>query len=390
MAPSSLRLQSGNNGFGLVWVDSRPNFANIYFTPIKTLGNRFIRVGKEVKLTYDDRDETPSLVWNGQDYALFWSHGRSQIYFARFNENGKKIIENKSLEVQSRGYAIHVSAVWNGEEYGVTWWDVRDAPACNPSGTRGRAFFARVNNNGEMIGEEIPVSDAFSNPWQDYNPLIAWDGENYAIFWGDSREGGECTGGVGDGNIYMAKVNRNGEKILGDVKLQSNELSPQLWDVEWDGENYVIGYNGRIGQGDLATMDINGNTILVDMPINSTGQGGYPMITSYDNKYYVAWSDFRDRTAETFYNTEIYYTETDEDGTKLIPETRLTFFDQPSSEQTPIMFYKGNMGVAWIDSRDGSPQVYFASNLGKWPKLTLPEKTLRPTLSFSRPIRPLR
>ena len=67
VAPSSLRLQSSNNGFGLVWVDSRPNFANIYFAPIKVLGTRLIRVGKEVKLTYDDRDETPSLVWNGKD-----------------------------------------------------------------------------------------------------------------------------------------------------------------------------------------------------------------------------------------------------------------------------------------------------------------------------------
>ena len=108
------------------------------------------------------------------------------------------------------------------------------------------------------------------------------------------------------------------------------------------------------------------------------------------NKYYIAWNDFRDRTEETFYNNEIYYTMTDKVGNKLIPETRLTFYDQPSTEQTPIMFYKGNMGIAWIDSRDGSPQVYFASNLGKWPKLSLPQKPPKPSLSILRPIRPLR
>lgn len=387
VVPSSLRLQSGNNGFGLVWVDSRPNFANIYFVPIKTLGNRFIRVGKEVKLTYDDRDETPSLVWNGQDYALFWSHGRSQIYFARFNENGKKIIENKSLGVQSRGYAIHVSAVWNGEEYGVTWWDVRDAPICDPSGTRGRAFFARVNVNGEMIGEEIPVSSAFSNPWQDYHPLMVWDGENYVIFWGDSRGGGECTGGVGDSEIFMSKVNKNGEKILGDIKLQSNELSPQLWDVGWDGENYIIGYNGRIGQGDIAKMDVNGNTILVDIPINSTGQGGSPMITSYDNKYYISWGDSRNRTPETFYN-EIYYTITERDGSKLIPETRLTYQDDIQGN-TKIIANNKTMGLAWLGYKSGSLQVYFASNLANYPKLSLPEKPPKPSISILRPTRPL-
>ncbi|OGG12068.1 hypothetical protein A2781_03295 [Candidatus Gottesmanbacteria bacterium RIFCSPHIGHO2_01_FULL_42_27] len=386
--PSYPQLSSSNLGFGIVWVDNRESDLDLFYSRINSTGKR---QGNEIKLTDNEvHDETPALVWNGKDFALFWSQNRSQIYFTRFRENGRKIIGDKSLDVQSNGYAIHVSAVWNGEEFGVVWWDVRDAPQCTPSGTRGRAFFARVNNQGEMIGEEIPVSDKYSNPWQDYKPFIVWDGENYAIFWNDSREGGECTGGVGDSEIFMSKVNSNGEKILGDIKLQSNELSPQLWDVEWDGENYVIGYNGRIAQGHLAKMDSNGNTILVDVPINSGNQGGSPTITSKEDKYYIAWSDFRVRTPETFYNTEIYYTEADKDGNKLIPETRLTFYDQSSSEQTPIKFYKENMGIAWIDSKDGNPQVYFASNLHSRPKLFPLQKPAIPSISFPRPILPFR
>jgi len=386
--PSYPQLAVSDSGYAVVWVDDRISNSDLYFAPINIIAGKIIQVGKEQRITNNAvHDLTPALVWNGHDFGIFWSYDKSSIYFSRINKHGKKIVNDISIGVKSKGYAIHVSAVWNGQEYGVTWWDVRDAPACTPPGTRGRAFFARVDIEGRMIGEEIPVSDAFSNPWQDYKPLIVWDGENYAIFWGDSRENGECAGGVGD--IYMAIVNRNGEKILGDIKLQSNELSPQLWDVEWDGENYAIGYNGRIGQADLAKMDINGNTILVDVPINSTGQGGYPMITSYDNKYYLAWNDFRDRTPETFYNNEIYYTSTDKDGNKLIPETRLTFYDQPSTEQTPIMFYKGNMGIAWIDSKDSTPQVYFASNLANYPKLSKPQKPPKPSISIPRPIRPL-
>ncbi len=371
--PSYLQLVSAKNEYGLVWEDNREADLELYFSRINNSG---VKIGQEIKLTDDtEHDETPALVWNGKDYALFWSHSRSQIYFTQFKENGKKIIDNKSLEVHSKGYAIHVSAVWNGEEYGVVWWDVRDAPACNPPGTRGRAFFARVDKDGNMIGEEIPVSDAFSNPWQDYHPLMVWDGENYAIFWNDSREGGECTGGVGDGNIYMAKVSRNGEKILGDIKLQSNEPSPQLWDIEWDGVNYVIGYNGRIAQGHLAKMDTNGNTILVDLPINSDNQGGSPMISAYDDKYYIAWSDFRDRTPETFYNTEIYYTITDKNGNKLIPETRITYQDDSQARNTKITFIKKSKGIAWLDLRSGLPEVYFASESNY--KIPLPSFTFQ-------------
>ena len=394
VAPSSLRLQSSNNGFGLVWVDTRPNSANIYFAPIKILGNRLLRVGKEVKLTYDAKDETPSLVWNEQDYALFWSHERSQIYFARFKENGKKMIENKSLEIQSRGYAIHVSAVWNGEEYGITWWDVRDAPTCNPSGTRGRAFFARVNNNGEMIGEEIPVSDAFSNPWQDYNPLIVWDGENYAIFWGDSREGGECTGTVSNLNTYMAKVNRNGEKILGDIKLDKATAGySQLESVIWDGNNYVITYRGSVTRAFLAKMDRGGNTNFSNISINTVAFGSGTQISWDGKKYYITWSDGRDRSEEIFDNIEIYYTMFDTDGNSLTPETRLTYHDATQSQNTQILFTKTSMGLAFLDNRDGSPQVYFASNLANYPKLSLPQKPPKPsipTISIPRPIRPFR
>ncbi len=373
----NIQIAPSKTGWVLLWQDNRDGDTEMYLAKINLLGKR---IGKEINITNNTaRDETPALVWNREDYGLFWSQERSSIHFMRFDGNGKKIIEDKSIGVKSKGYAIHVSAVWNGKEYGVTWWDVRDAPACNPPGTRGRAFFARVNSDGEMIGEEIPVASAFSNPWQDYQPLILWDGENYAIFWNDSRENGECAGGVSD--IYMAKVNRTGEKILGDIKLQSNEPSPQLWDVEWDGENYVIGYNGRIGQGHLAKMDTNGNTIIVDIPINSTGQGGSPMISNYDNKYYIAWGDYRNRTPETFYK-EVYYTITGKEGNKLMPETRLSY-QTDIQNNTKIVFIKKTIGLAWLDSTEGSPQVYFASNLLdrfniKKPVITIPIISLFP------------
>ena len=350
------QIASGKFGYGVIWVDDRFSNSELFFASINTAGQQ---VGKETQITNNSvHNLTPALVWNSEDYGAFWSYSKSSIYFTRISKQGNKLIGDIPTVTSTHGYAIHISAVWNGEEYGVTWWDVRDAPVCDPSGTRGRAFFVRVDKDGNKIGEEIPVASAFSNPWQDYKPLMVWDGENYAIFWNDSRENGECAGGVGD--IYMAKVNRNGEKILGDVKLQSNEPSPQLTNVEWDGENYVIAYNGSVIKAHLAKMDINGNTLWVDIPINPDGFGGSPTITSHDNKYYVAWGDFRDRTPETFYNTEIYYTITDKEGNKVIPETRLTYQDDTQMYNSKIVFNKENKGIAWLDYRDGSPQIYFS------------------------------
>lgn len=45
-----------------------------------------------------------------------------------------------------------------------------------------------------------------------------------------------------------------------------------------------------------------------------------------------------------------------------MPEARITFQKDPSMDNTQMVLLKGNIGVAWIDLRDGSPQTYFAKN----------------------------
>lgn len=360
--PSYPQLSTGTKNYGVVWVDDRNSNSDLYFAQVNLKGHR---IGKETRITNNsEHDLTPSLVWNGTDYGVFWSYAKSQIYFTRISEEGDKLIGDIPTVTDTAGYAIHISAVWNGQEYGVVWWDARNAPACTPSGTRGRAFFVRVDKDGQKIGDEIPVADAFSNPWQDYKPLLVWDGENYAIFWNDSRENGECAGGVGD--IFMSKVNKDGEKILGDIKLQTNTPSPQLTDVLWDGSNYIVAYNGTVTKGYIAKLSQDGSTVLSDLPISASDTGGNPKISWSNNNYYISMGDLKDRTPDTFYNSEIYYTILDTSGNNLIPETRITFQKDSSFENTKIIFIqkgsKTHMGVAWIDNRKGSPQIFFATN----------------------------
>lgn len=350
------QLSSGKNSYGVVWVDDRNSNSDLYYAQVNLAGHK---VGKETRITNNlVHDLTPSLVWNGTGYGVFWSYDKSQIYFTRVAENGTKLVNDIPTVTTTAGYAIHISAVWNGEEYGVVWWDARNAPACIPSGTRGRAFFVRVDKDGQKIGDEIPVADAFSNTWQDYKPLLAWDGTNYVVFWNDSREAEHCY--ESKQNIYMAKVDTSGQKVLGDIKLEKSSTNSNLYSVVWDGSNYALTYN--VGTSMFAKMDTSGNTLISDIPVNTTGFSGSPKIAWDSTNYIVTWFDNRDRTAEEFYNNEIYYTKLDNDGNKLNPETRITFQKDPSMDNTQMVFLKGNMGVAWLDLRDGSPQIYFAKN----------------------------
>lgn len=356
--PSGPQIATGKVGYGVVWTDDRETDSELYFSLVNSGGNA---VGKEVKITNNNvHDLTPSIVWNGEDYGVFWSYDKSQIYYTRVKEVGNKVLEEIPVVTTTAGYAIHVSAVWNGEEYGVVWWDARNNPGCTPSGTRGRAFFVRVSKDGQKIGDEIPVADEFSNTWQDYHPLIVWNGESYGVFWNDSREAGTCYGNRQ--NIYYSQVNNLGEKVLGDIKLQKADTGySQLESVVWDDNNYAITYRGSVVSAYLAKMNKDGDTLYADIPINTVGFGGGAQISWNGENYFIAWGDGRDRTPDTFYNTEIYFTKFDTDGNKLIPETRVTYQNDPSNENTKIMFLHSKIGLAWKETRQDRPAIYFGS-----------------------------
>ena len=355
--PSNPQIAPGKIGYGIAWTDDREADSELYFALMNNGGER---IGSELKLTDNGvHDLTPVIVWNGEEYGIFWSHDKSQIYFMRVSAQGKKLTGEIPVVTTTAGYAIHVSAVWNGEEYGVTWWDARNSPGCDPSGTRGRAFFVRASSVGEKIGNEIPASDVFSNTWQDYKPLIDWDGQNYGIFWNDSRESGTCYGN--DQNIYYSKINEDGEKVLGDIKLQKADTGySQLESVVWDGENHAVTYRGSVTRAYLAQMSSTGGTLYSDISVNTEGFGGGTQISLIEGNYFIAWSDGRDRTDDTFYNTEIYYTKFDKTGNKLLPETRLTYQEDPSNENSPVVTLNGKVGLTWKETPLGGPQVKFA------------------------------
>jgi len=332
-----------------VWNDAREGNEEVYFSRVNNAGNKVLN---ETRLTNTGGNSiTPAIVWDGQNYGVFWSEGSTDIYFIKVSPNGKKLSESKHL-VAGSGYSVHISAVWNGSEYGVTWWDVRDNTGCPIGGNpRGRAYFMRVTMDGNKIGDEVPVPTELSSALTGaYRPLIVWTGTNYGIFWTDQRESGTCSGN--QHNIYYAELDQNGNKILGDIKLTQQGLTG-IQSVTWDGENFGIVY----GVGSplyFAKMTQNGDTIISDIVVTNTGYSNLPKITWDGSNYAVIWSTNRDG------NDEIYFALLDTLGNKVGSDVRITNDPAASSFPSNLLFSNSKYRLSWLDQRDGSiDEVYF-------------------------------
>lgn len=349
---SQPEIASDGSGTAIVWNDAREGNEEVYFSRVNNAGNKVL---KETRLTNTAGNSiTPVIVWDGQNYGVFWSEGSTDIYFIKVSPNGKKLSESRHL-VAGSGYSVHISAVWNGSEYGVTWWDVRDNTGCPIGGNpRGRAYFMRVTVDGDKVSDEVPVPTELSSALTGaYKPLIAWTGTNYGIFWTDQRESGTCSGN--QHNIYYAELDQNGNKVLDDIKLirPSSTGNIHVQSVTWDGTNFGIAY----GHGTLyfAKMSPSGETLVSDVVITGIGFSNYPMITWDGSNYAVVWSTNRDG------NDEIYFGKLDTSGNKVGDDVRITNNSAPSSFNSNIIFSNSKYKVSWLDQRDDTvDEVYYS------------------------------
>ena len=83
-----------------------------------------------MRVTADDAFHAwyPSLAWTGSEYGVSWRddrNGNDEIYFARLNDTGTKLIPELRL-TDDPGGSILPALVWNGERHAVVWQDDRD------------------------------------------------------------------------------------------------------------------------------------------------------------------------------------------------------------------------------------------------------------------------
>ncbi len=102
-------------------------------------------------------------------------------------------------------------------------------------------------------------------------------------------------------------------------------------------------------------LDNNGNKLLNDTRLTFNRAGSYWPVLAIDSRdnIHIAWHDNREG------NYEIYYLELDNEGNILIQDARLTIRAGISAAPAIAVDDDDNLHICWYDNRDGNYEIYY-------------------------------
>ena len=238
------------------------------------------------------------------------------------------------------------TVAWTGQEYGVAWSDWRN-------GFTRHVYFARLDSTGNKVGADTQIT--FSADEAGY-PWIVWNGTEYAVAWEDYRQGG-----IG---IYFARIDASGNKIGGDVPVARTisyffYMKPIL---VWTGQDYGVAWSDETsGNFDIyfARLDPHGNMIGDILNVRSaTGHAYLGDLVWNGQEFGIAWKDYRPGSSPD--ESEVYFARIAADGSLIGSEVRVTTAAGRSND--PTLAWSGSeWGIAWYDNRGtGVYDIYFA------------------------------
>ena len=174
------------------------------------------------------------------------------------------------------------------------------------------------------------------------NPAIVWNGTDFAMFYKDSRNGGQ--------ELFFSRASVAGAKIGTDLNLDPGNQSDMPHAV-WTGGEYGVVWeeNGIVA---FRRFDRNGAPIGTTAFIGASSPGAFtPDIAWTGTEYGITWAQY-------VVTPEIFFTRFAADGTSLmLTPVQLSLAESP---QDPRIAWNGaHYGVTW-QGHDGSSQaVYF-------------------------------
>ena len=163
--------------FGMVWRDFREGLGDVYFTRISADG---VKLGGDIQATDLGSSITPSLTWAGDGYGVVFlddsAGGTTQMFFARLTATGDLVGDVIAVTADDTD-SYTPSVVWTGSQFSL-FWDESD-------GNFRETFTNRVSSDGVLMGASAQISDAM---WRSHEPSVAWTGNGFLAVWNDFRD----------------------------------------------------------------------------------------------------------------------------------------------------------------------------------------------------------
>ena len=223
----------------------------------------------------------PAMVWTGGEYGLVWADNRASgfdVFFSQVDRSGNKIAGDVQLSAGT-GNSSAPDLAWTGNVYGVAWQDDRDG--------NDEIYLALVDRLGVQIGTDIRVT---RNAGASHAPRLAWNGSDFAVIWEDDRDG--------NWELYFARLDANGLKIGGDMRLTQDVASSLEPDIVWTGTEYGVAWrDNRDGNNEIYFVRLDSHGLPIGAPTRVTDDAAYSAGVSIawtGTEYGVIWNDARD------------------------------------------------------------------------------------------------
>ena len=258
---------------------------------------------------------------------------------------GEFLIDTSRTVLPSCGGQRYPRAAFDGENFLVVWDDSR-------VGSSYDIYGCRVARDGTLMDPlDFVISEA---PDDQTTPVVAFDGSNYLVAWRDRRSGGS--------DIYAARVMPSGVVLDSagiPVALLAEEYEPS---IAFNGENYLVAWCDLSSR----VTDIHGarvtraGAVLDPQGFAITTAPSYqeePAIASDGQDFFVVWQDFRNDQAD------IFAARVSADG-QVLDTSGVAVCLADSLQASPKVSFDGrNYLVVWMDQRGEDSSLIYAARV---------------------------
>ena len=310
-------------GYGVVWASPAAGSQGIALARLNLSGNK---LGADVPVSSGSVPSyLPSIVWTGKEYGVAWQANNSydppgRIWFARFDASGSRIGSDVSLPADPTRFAFEPTLAWTGSGYGMAWVDYRTG--------RAAVHFARLDDQGNRVGPELAATEP---NLEDDAPTLAWNGNGFGVAWRESRDG--------NFEIYFARLDAQGNKIGGDVRVTNDPAYSDDPFLVWNGSEYGIAWiDNRSGSWGVyfARLSPEGTKVGGDILI-SANFALEPWLAWTGSEYGIAWVE----------GLEVYFARLDSGGWMIGSATPAS---GPSSSRPSLVWNGTDYALVWEDA----------------------------------------
>jgi len=200
----------------------------------------------------------------------------------------------------------------------------------------------------ERVG---PLRRLTTDPASSNSPRLAWTGSEYGVVWRDWRSESP--------EIYFTRVSADGTKLIADQRVSTSNPGPYVNAIVWTGSNYGIAWHregSAVAPSDIffARLSASGAKIGADVTVTGAPGNQYDAAMTWSGyQFGLAWVDRRTGTPQ------IYFARLDDKGQKVGTDV-LVSSAAAVPDVVDIVWSGCSYGIVWADVRSGTWDIYFA------------------------------